>query len=227
MNNSVKFFPISESAMTVEFANEISSVINDQIISLTKYLENNKFPGYIEILPAYSSLTVFYDFCVVKKNFPGFSTTFEAVKSLVEKALINFKDYSTSQPRYIEIPFSVDKQFALDLGFVAETHNLKEYEVIEFFTARTYKVFMIGFLPGFAYMGEVDQKIATPRKNSPRLQVPKGSVGIAGIQTGIYPLESPGGWQIIGKTDVELFTPNSEQPTFLRPGDLVKFHPQD
>ncbi len=82
---------------------------------------------------------------------------------------------------------------------------------------------MLGFLPGFAYMGEVDERIAVPRKEIPRLKVPKGSVGIAGNQTGIYPLESPGGWQIIGKTDTELFTPDEEKPTFLQAGDLVKF----
>ncbi|MEP6902413.1 MAG: carboxyltransferase domain-containing protein [Actinomycetota bacterium] len=97
-------------------------------------------------------------------------------------------------------------------------------QVVEFFTATTYRVFMLGFLPAFAYMGEVDTHIATPRKLSPRFNVPKGSVGIAGQQTGIYPLESPGGWQIIGKTEFELFTPYAENPCALQAGDLVNFY---
>jgi inhibitor of KinA len=104
---------------------------------------------------------------------------------------------------------------------------LQTSEVVEIFTATTYRVYMLGFLPGFAYMGEVDARIATPRRSSPRTKTPKGSVGIAGKQTGIYPLESPGGWQIIGATDVELFTPESESQTFLQAGDTVKFYPQN
>jgi KipI family sensor histidine kinase inhibitor len=102
--------------------------------------------------------------------------------------------------------------------------NLTASQVIEIFLAKTYRVYLLGFLPGFAYMGEVDERIAAPRKRSPRLKVPKGSVGIAGRQTGIYSLASPGGWQIIGKTNVELFTPERAAPTFLNAGDLVRFY---
>jgi len=95
--------------------------------------------------------------------------------------------------------------------------------LIDLFTSATYRVYMLGFLPGFAYMGEVDERIAAPRRDSPRLKVPKGSVGIAGKQTGIYPLESPGGWQIIGRSKVEMFSPNADEPCFLRAGDEVRF----
>ena len=123
----------------------------------------------------------------------------------------------------IEIPFDYSDEFALDLDYISETKNLAKEKIIEIFTAQTYRVFMLGFLPGFAYMGEVDERIAVPRKATPRLKVPQGSVGIAGNQTGIYPLESPGGWQIIGKTETELFTPDEKNPTFLQAGDLVKF----
>ena len=108
-------------------------------------------------------------------------------------------------------------------AYISETKNLAKEKIIEIFTARTYRVFMLGFLPGFAYLGEVDERIAVPRKETPRLKVPQGSVGIAGNQTGIYPLESPGGWQIIGKTETKLFTPNEKKPTFFQCGDLVKF----
>ena len=112
--------------------------------------------------------------------------------------------------RTVEIPVRFDAESALDLEFVAESNGLSREKVIEIFTGTTYRVFMLGFLPGFSYMGEVDDRIATPRKETPRLSVPRGSVGIAGKQTGIYSLESPGGWQIIGRTDVELFTPEAE-----------------
>jgi KipI family sensor histidine kinase inhibitor len=102
--------------------------------------------------------------------------------------------------------------------------NLTPDKVVEIFLSKTYRVFMLGFLPGFSYMGEVDERIVTPRRQTPRTKVPKGSVGIAGRQTGIYSLESPGGWQIIGRTIVELFTPEAETPTFLQAGDSVKFY---
>ncbi|MEO7658677.1 MAG: 5-oxoprolinase subunit PxpB, partial [Pyrinomonadaceae bacterium] len=125
--------------------------------------------------------------------------------------------------RAVEIPVHFDNGSALDLEFVAECSGMDAKSVIEIFVATTYRVFMLGFLPGFSYMGEVDNLIATPRKETPRLKIPKGSVGIAGKQAGIYSLESPGGWQILGKTDVELFTPKNDPLTFLQAGDAVRF----
>ncbi|HEY0657016.1 MAG TPA: 5-oxoprolinase subunit PxpB [Pyrinomonadaceae bacterium] len=219
-----RIFPLGESALTIEFSNEISPETNDKVINLAKYFDKNKFPGFIEIFPAFSSLTVFYEVYTVRQNFPEFPTAFDCVKNLAENALRNFTELTKEKSRVIKIPVCFDKRFALDLDFVAETNRLKKDEVIEIFTAQTFRVYMLGFLPGFAYLGEVDARIATPRKAAPRLKIPKGSVGIAGRQTGIYPLESPGGWQIIGATDVELFTPYSKNPTFLRAGDLIRFH---
>jgi KipI family sensor histidine kinase inhibitor len=110
-----------------------------------------------------------------------------------------------------------------DLNVVAEFSGLSTSGVVEIFLSRQYRVYMLGFLPGFAYMGEVDERIAVPRRATPRTKVPKGSVGIAGKQTGIYPFESPGGWQIIGRTPVEMFAPDREEPCLLRPGDIVRF----
>jgi inhibitor of KinA len=127
------------------------------------------------------------------------------------------------QARDLEIPICFDMEFALDLDNIAREKDLAPGEIIEIFLGETYRVFMLGFLPGFSYMGEVNARIATARKKSPRLKVPSGSVGIAGSQTGIYSLESPGGWQIIGRTPLSLFTPFAERPALLEPGDLVKF----
>ena len=218
-----KIFPLGESALTIEFSNEISPETNDKVISLVNYFEANQFPGFIEIVPAYSSLTIYYDVLTVRKNFLEFATAFDAVKNSAENALLNLASIKKENSRVIEIPVCFDDENALDLKFVAEINNLKPPEVIEIFTAKTYRVYMLGFLPGFAYLGEIDERIAAPRKSAPRLRVPKGSVGIAGRQTGIYPLASPGGWQIIGKTNVELFTPEADFPTFFQAGDEVKF----
>ncbi|MBA2737758.1 MAG: 5-oxoprolinase subunit PxpB [Pyrinomonadaceae bacterium] len=222
-----KIFPLGESALTIEFSNEISPETNDKVINLASYFGKNKFAGFVEVVPAYASLTIFYEVFTVRKHFPEFQTAFDSVKNLAENALRNFTEIKKEKSRVIEIPVRFDKEHALDLGFVAEINNLKPRDVIEIFTAQSYRVYMLGFLPGFAYLGEVDARIAAPRKLAPRLKVPKGSVGIAGRQTGIYPLSSPGGWQIIGATEVELFTPNAINPTFLQAGDLVKFYSEN
>lgn len=224
MNESVKIFPLGDNALTIEFGAEISENLNRRAIKLAGYLEQNKFPGFVETVPAYASLTIFYDVFTVRKNFPASTTAFDAVKKFVESELGNLEEIPEAESCLIEIPVCFDSEFALDLDFVAEKSGLEKSEVISIFTEKTYRVFMLGFLPGFSYMGEVDASIAMPRKDTPRLKVPKGSVGIAGKQTGIYSCESPGGWRIIGKTDIDLFTPEAEKPCLLRPGDLVKFY---
>ena len=219
-----KIFPLGDTALTVSFGNKISPELNDFVLKFAQFFEQNQFSGLIETIPAYASLSIFYDVLIIGKTFPEFSTAFSAVKSFAENALQNLNEISEKKSRLVKIPVSFDEKFALDLEFVAATNNLTPKEIIKIFTAQTYRVYMLGFLPGFAYMGEVDEKIAAPRKTSPRLKVPKGSVGIAGKQTGIYSLESPGGWQIIGRTNIELFTPEAAAPTFLQAGDLVKFY---
>ncbi len=221
---SYRIFPLGTDALTIDFGNEISLELNDKSVNLAEYLEKNRFEGLREIVPAFASVTIFYDVFTVRKNFVEFETAFEAVSKLAENALQNALDKRHSTSRLIEIPVDIGDEFALDLEFVAAHNNLTKAKVIEIFTAATYRVFMLGFMPAFAYMGEVSEQIAAPRKSSPRLLVPKGSVGIAGRQTGIYPFDSPGGWQIIGKTRFELFTPQTENPCALRAGDLVKFY---
>lgn len=221
---SYKIFSLGENALTIEFGNRISVELNNRVINLARFFEENPFSGYIEIVPAYASLSIFYDVSIVRRNFPEYSTAFEAIKNLAEKALRNFDEYAEDVSRIIEIPVCFAAEFAPDLNFVASGNNLSPEKVVEIFLGKIYRVYMLGFLPGFAYMGEIDDRIAAPRKETPRLRVPKGSVGIAGRQTGIYSLESPGGWQIIGQTNTELFTPHAESPTFLRAGDWVRFY---
>jgi len=222
--NHFKVFPLGDNALTIEFGNEILSELNEKAVKLSQYFEENYFAGLIETVPAYCSVSIFYDVFAVKKNFSEYPTAFDAVKHFAETALHNLAETPQKTTRLIKIPVNFSEEFALDLDFVAAQNNLTRQTVIELFTAETYRVFMLGFLPAFAYMGEVVKEIAVPRKQSPRLIVPKGSVGIAGRQTGIYPFASPGGWQIIGRTDFELFTPDAENPCALQSGDLVRFY---
>lgn len=208
----MRIFPLGDSAATIEFGNEISAEFNNKAVNLARQIENTPFDGIIEAVPAYASLTVFYDSRL---------TTFEAVKGELARLSSNISSIAKSTPSLVEIPVLVSSE--MDLARVAAYAALSSDEVLEIFLAQTYRVYMLGFLPGFAYMGEVDDRIACPRLETPRTKVPKGSVGIAGKQTGIYPLESPGGWNIIGRTDLQMFDPASDQPCILKPGDEVRF----
>ena len=221
--DTTKIFPLGESALTVDFGSEISVALNQKTIALSNHFKQNPFAGFRETVPAYTSTTIFYDLIEVRQRYSEFQTAFDAIKRLAENAIRNLNEAKTSDTRSIEIPVSFAKTDALDLGEVARSANMTAEEVIDLFTSRTYRVFMLGFLPGFAYMGEVNERIAVPRHKTPRQKVAKGSVGIAGRQTGIYSLESPGGWQIIGRTDIELFSPDNDPPCFLQPGDNVRF----
>jgi inhibitor of KinA len=222
MPDTPKIFPLGVGALTVDFGNEISVELNERAISLAAYFDANPFPGFIESVPAYASCAIYFDPIVTRKSFPDFATASDAVRSFIESALANLVSFATGG-RSVEIPVDFGSGAALDLAQIAEHGEMSESDAIKTFISRSYRVYMIGFLPGFAYMGEVEDSIATPRRSSPRLKVPKGSVGIAGRQTGIYSLESPGGWQIIGRTDVDMFTPQNEPPSLLKAGDQVTF----
>lgn len=219
---SHRIFPLSESAVTIEFGNKISPELNDRAIKLADALAANPFPGFIEAAPAYSSVTVFFDLSTVRRT-SGAVSAFEFVRESVETVAKRTRRGRHVAERVVDIPLMVGKEFSLDLQFIADENGLSPDDVIEIFLSRTYRVYMLGFLPGFAYMGDVDERIATGRRATPRLAVPKGSVAIAGRQTGIYSLESPGGWQIIGRTPVEMFVPSKKKPCLVEPGDAVRF----
>jgi inhibitor of KinA len=163
-----------------------------------------------------------YDVVSIRKHHPS---AFEWVKKEVERAIQECSDDDALPARSLRIPVCYDSAFGVDLKTLARTSKLLVNEVIALHTQQTYRVYMLGFLPGFPYMGIVDDKIATPRLSTPRKHVPAGSVGIAGNQTGIYPVDSPGGWNIIGRTPVKLFDPESESLALLQPGDEVSFIP--
>lgn len=219
----MRIFPLSESALTIELGNEISTELNDRAIALAERFSKDPFPGLIEAVPAYASVTLFYDLVTVRQAFPQLSSAFTAIREIAETAAVKSTERDKSDSRIVEVPLLISETDSPDLAAVAERAGLSVEEVIDIFTGRTYRVYMLGFLPGFAYMGEVDERISTPRLSTPRTNVPKGSIGIAGRQTGIYPLASPGGWNIIGRASLKLFDPQADKPTLLKPGDHVQF----
>ncbi len=221
----IRIFALGDSAITVEFGTSVSPDLNDRAIIFSELITAQPFPGFVESVPAYASASIFYDPVVVRREYPGFTTAIEAVSTISQDLMNLIESAPVTRSRKIEIPVDFRGDAAPDLEFVAQRSGIGVGEVIKLFTATEYRVYMLGFLPGFSYMGKVHDRIATPRKETPRTLVPKGSVGIAGHQTGIYSLDSPGGWQIVGRTDLDLFTPDSNDPSFLKPGDTVTFIP--
>jgi len=215
-----KIFPLGDRALTVEFGNELSEELNLAAIVLASRINNDPFPGLIEAVPAIASTTIFYDPALIAS---GRGSAFDHVRESVMDALGSVDEVTCEDSRTLEVPVSFGEVDALDLELIAGISGLTRQEVIDVFLGREYRVFMLGFLPGFAYMGTVDPRIALPRRQTPRLAVPAGSVAIAGSQTGVYPSASPGGWNIIGRTDIRLLTGNEHSPCFFRPGDRVRF----
>ncbi|MCS7078921.1 MAG: 5-oxoprolinase subunit PxpB [Chloracidobacterium sp.] len=218
-------FPIADDALTVEFGQVISPVLYERVRRLDAALAAQPFTGFREAVPAYAALTVFYAPDTVKWAYPAFPTAYAAVVAHLERLLSLPLATDDAPRRLVEIPVCYDLRCGPDLPLVAEQHGLSVAEVIAYHCRPTYRVFMLGFLPGFAYLGLVDERIATPRRPTPRPQVPAGSIGIAGRQTGIYPAASPGGWQLIGRTPLRMFNPTAATPSRLAPGDEVRFYP--
>lgn len=215
-------FSLDDTAMTVHFGNRIDEQINREVIARFHQLVKDPFPGMIEAVPAYSSYTVYYDSLSVRRTNPA-RPAFETVRSELEKRLRTASGYEQEEGKLFEIPVCYEAEFAPDIHYLAAEKKISVEEVIQIHTATVYKVYMLGFVPGFPYMGEVNEMISMPRKPQPQ-PVAAGSVGIAGKQTGIYPLDSPGGWQIIGRTPVILFDAGKEEPALLQAGDKVKFN---
>ncbi len=206
--------PAGDSAILISFGEVIDEGINGRVQAVARAVEETNFEWLVEVVPAYSSLYVFYD---------PLRVSYAEVEASI-KPLLNAKTESF-EGRLVEVPVVYGGKYGPDIEFVAEHNGLTVDEVVEIHSRPVYRVHFLGFLPGFAYLGGMDERIAAPRLERPRLKVPAGSVGIAGEQTGIYPLESPGGWRLIGRTPLRLFNPSKEPPTLLQPGDRVKFVP--
>lgn len=209
-----RLVPLGDAALLVEFGREIDLAVNRRIHALDARLRAHQIPGVIENVPAYTSLLVHYDPLLLT-----YAQVFDWVSSQLHQV-----NAQTSIPRRrIEVPVRYGGENGPDLEFVAAYHALSAGEVARIHAGREYLVYMMGFTPGFPYMGKLDEAIATPRLDTPRTHVMAGSVGIAGAQTGIYPISSPGGWHIIGHTALGLFEPEADQPFLFSPGDTVQF----
>lgn len=216
-----KFIPVNESSLLISFGDVIHEDVHAQVMKAKSLIEANPFHGFAETVPAYTTLAVYYDPAKVESTLETVSATvIQILRALLETVS---EDNLTVRGTLIELPVCYDPAFAPDLSTTAESLNLSVEELISIHSGKTYKVFMIGFTPGFPYMGIVDERIFTQRKTQPRLKVEPGSVAIAGNQTGIYPFATPGGWNIIGRTPLLLFDHNRSTPFLLKAGDEVKF----
>lgn len=206
--------PLGDSAILVQLGDEIDPVPNHRVHALDALLQ--AIPAVIETVPAYCTVLVHYD---------PLQSTYNQVKNLIEEKLALIDDSTHRPSRRLEIPVLYGDASSLDFDLVATTLALSPSELIRLHSEREYTVYMMGFTPGFPYMGILNERLTIPRMSTPRTRVPAGSVAIAGSQTGIYPVDSPGGWHVIGWTPLKLFDPLSENPFLFTPGDTVKFIP--
>lgn len=217
MTGKIKILSSGDSAIYCIIDEAVSPEINRMVYALEEFLVNLSLPGFIETVPSYNGLMVYYNPLVIEKDtICNHIDSFNAEVS----GYVNYSD----QPAII-IPLFYGKEYGPDIGFVASNNNLSADEVISIHSSVKYRIYMLGFTPGFPYLGGMDRRISTPRKQEPRLRIPAGSIGIAGEQTGIYPIESPGGWQIIGRTPLRLYDPAAESPFLLKPGQYLRFRP--
>lgn len=214
----MRFLTVGDCAISVEFGNEINAEINNKIIVFNNIIKDSNINGIIETVPSFRSLLVYYD---------PLKLYFYEIKDILSNLYKKLDIKNNNNKRIIEIPVCYDKDFGVDLEFVGDYTNLSLDEVIKLHSEKEYLIYMLGFLPGFAYLGGMNKKLNTPRLNTPRLNLEVGSVGIGGEQTGIYPLVSPGGWRIIGRTPLKLYDINREDTILYKAGDYIKFIPID
>lgn len=217
-----KIVSIAENALTLFWQPTLSRVVHQHLMAWYHYLGQNPFEGFLEAVPAYHTLTIFYDPLKIPTthNSPA-----ETLKKNLFAMANQIKTNPILLPRLIEIPVCYDETLGNDLAAVAAQKGVSTDTIVRWHCEKEYYVYMLGFMPGFAYMGKVSKKLATPRKATPRKAVAAGSVGIAGSQTGIYPLESPGGWQILGRTPLRMLDWQRKKPFLLAAGNEVRFFP--
>ena len=207
--------PVGDCAISIDFGQVIDPKINRQIRQVIEQIKVLQLDGIIELVPTYCALLVQYDAMVY---------TYSDICKILEPTLQeSVTDSANELVTIVEIPTVYGGEFGPDLGFVASYNHISKDEVVSIHSGTDYLVYMLGFIPGFTYLGGMDSRIATPRLSSPRTLIPAGSVGIAGEQTGTYPSESPGGWQIIGRTPVTMYDMSKKQAALLQAGDYVRY----
>ncbi|GGE79571.1 5-oxoprolinase subunit PxpB [Priestia taiwanensis] len=210
----MKCYPLGDTGIQLVFGTVISEETNQRIRVFVDYLSKHPINGIVEWVPAYTTLAIYYRPDVV--SYSEIQEQLEVMDRNIEGSV------ESSASLIFEIPTYYSGE---DLAFVAEYNGLSEEEVITIHSGQDYLIYMMGFVPGFPYLGGMSKQIATPRRENPRANIPVGSVGIAGDQTGIYPLETPGGWQLIGQTPVKLYDPTRKNPILLSAGHYVRFVP--
>lgn len=206
--------PLGDSAVQVVLGDAPGEPARRRVEVAARRLAESALPGLIECVPGFTTLTIHYDPLQLP---PG------SLESSLAHLLADLDESAGDDGRLVEIPVCYGGEFGPDLESVASLHGLAADEVVALHAAGEYRVHLVGFVPGFPYLGGLDAKLATPRRESPRTAVPAGSVGIGGAQTGIYPVESPGGWQLIGRTPLRLFDALRDPPALLRAGDRIRF----
>ncbi|MDP4146296.1 MAG: 5-oxoprolinase subunit PxpB [Bacillota bacterium] len=216
---------MGDSAIIIRLSNTVNLEVHLKIQAICNYFESNPFKGMIECVPSVVTVTVYYNPIEVLKNIKASDkgNPFQVVKNIVLDVLHNIRYEKEELSRIVEMPVCYGGVFGPDLDFVARFNKLSIEEVIEIHCNYDNRVYMIGFAPGFPYLYGMSERIAAPRKETPSISVPQGSVGIAGSQTGIYPISTPGGWQVIGRTPIRLFRPEDEVPSLIRSGDIIRF----
>ena len=223
MTETYNIFPLGDGAVTIDLGNIISEALNNKVLAMQHWLLAHPFTGQLDIVIAYSSLTVFYDPYTVSNFYHPAGLVSGYVSEILLQAYRQSGEHTLSNEETAHIPVCYDPPFSPDLRSLAHDKQMDAEEIIRLHTETTYRVYTIGFLPGFSYMATVHESLVTPRKPVP-VPVAAGSIGIAGAQTGIYSLNSPGGWHIIGRTPLKQFDPGSPSLVTLRVGNIVRFY---
>lgn len=214
----IRILTAGDSALLIEFGREIDPETNRKITALVQLMREQHIEGIVDVIPAFCSLLINYDPRVL---------SYEELKERMEHLLKMETKTEATRKRIFEIPVCYGGGYGPDIENIAEHAGLSVEEVIKIHSSKDYLIYMLGFLPGFTYLGGLDERIYTPRLASPRLKIRAGSVGIGGSQTGIYPLDSPGGWQLMGLTPVRTYDPERQTPILVEAGDYIRFIPID
>lgn len=217
-----QLFAMGDRALVAEYGRSLSAAVNARVRAAAEYLLSHPLPGVTDVVPAFAALTVHFDPLHVAAHYRS-SDPLESMRDALQHALARAPETPKHKPRTVEVPVCYGGEFGEDLDAVAKRCGLSTEEVVKIHVTPVYQVHALGFVPGFAYLGGMDRRIAVPRLDEPRKRVPAGSVGIGGDQTGVYPFETPGGWNLIGRTPIALFRIDSDPPSLMAPGDHVRF----
>ncbi|PFJ14991.1 kinase [Bacillus cereus] len=222
----MKFSALGDQAIIVTYGEEINMDIYRKVQRLFQALQQHPFLGMVECVPSFTSLAVYYNLYEVWRENGRSVRPFDFICQYISDLNTSYNNEEKKRDvKHISIPVCYGGEYGPDLEEVAHYQGLQVEDVIRIHSETTYFVYMLGFTPGFPYLGGLPKELETPRKETPRLQIASGSVGIGGNQTGIYPLETPGGWHIIGRTPISLFNPTVESPTYIQSGMYLRFIP--